>query len=99
DLEQTITIDHKAVEYALAGKNSVMPVIVRTSDSPYRWTVEAAPLSKIANREKTMPAGFIRKDGFGITAAARRYLSPLIQGEAYPPYGEDGLPDYLASFE
>ncbi len=99
DLEQALAVGRKAVEYALAGKNSVMPVIVRTSDSPYRWTVEAAPLSKIANREKTMPTGFIRKDGFGITAAARRYLSPLIQGEAYPPYGEDGLPDYLASFE
>ena len=96
DLEQALAVGRKAVEYALAGHNAVMPVIVRESDTPYRWRIEAAPLSKIANHEKTMPASFIRRDGYGITAAARRYLSPLIQGEAYPPYGADGLPAYLA---
>ena len=42
-----------------------------------------------------MPASFIRKDGYGITAAARRYLEPLIRGEAPPPYGKDGLPNYV----
>ena len=41
-----------------------------------------------------MPRRFITPDGFGITAAARRYLQPLVQGEAYPPY-RDGLPDYV----
>ena len=75
--------------------NAVMPVIVRTSDAPYRWKIEAAPLGKIANHEKKMPAGFIRKDGYGITASARRYLEPLIRGEAPPPYGRDGLPKYV----
>ena len=40
-----------------------------------------------------MPRGYITRDGFGITAAARRYLAPLIQGEAYPPYRQ-GLPAY-----
>jgi 6-phosphofructokinase 1 len=72
-----------------------MPVIVRSSDSPYRWKIEPAPLSKVANHEKKMPAGFIRKDGFGITAKARAYLSPLIKGEAPLPYGADGLPKYV----
>jgi len=52
-------------------------------------------LVKIANREKKMPKGFITRDGFGITAAARRYLAPLIQGEAALPYGKDGLPKYI----
>ena len=74
--------------------NGVMPVIRRTSDAPYRWKVEAAPLSAIANHEKIMPAGFIRKDGYGITAACRRYLAPLIRGEAPLRYRRDGLPDY-----
>ena len=41
-----------------------------------------------------MPASFIRRDGYGITAAARRYLEPLIRGESPPPYGRDGLPEY-----
>jgi len=42
-----------------------------------------------------MPKSFITRDGFGITAAARRYLSPLIAGEAALPYGKDGLPRYV----
>jgi 6-phosphofructokinase 1 len=41
-----------------------------------------------------LPPGFISADGFGITEAARRYLAPLIVGEAYPPF-TDGLPDYV----
>jgi 6-phosphofructokinase 1 len=96
DFEQAQAVGRKAVEFALEGRNATMPVIVRTSDSPYRWKIEAAPLERVANREKKMPAGFIRRDGYGITAAARRYLEPLIRGEAYPPYGRDGLPAYVA---
>ena len=95
DLEQAKAVGRKAVEYALAGRNAVMPVIVRTSHAPYRWKIEPAPLAKIANHEKTMPASFIRRDGFGITAAARWYLEPLVRGEAPPPYGRDGLPQYV----
>ena len=96
DLEQAQAVGRKAVEFALKGMNAVMPVIVRTSDAPYRWKVEAAPLSKVANHEKKMPARFVRRDGYGITDAARRYLEPLIRGEAPPPYGRDGLPKYVA---
>jgi 6-phosphofructokinase 1 len=43
-----------------------------------------------------MPANFIRKDGYGITAAARKYLEPLIRGESPPPYGRDGIPKYVS---
>ena len=96
DLDQARAVGAAAVDYALRGMNSTMPVIVRTSDAPYRWKIAPAPLSDIANHEKTMPANFLRKDGFGITAAARRYLEPLIRGEAPPPYGRDGLPKYVA---
>ena len=95
DADQAYAVGKAAVEYALAGQNAVMPVIVRTADAPYRWKIESAPLAKIANREKKMPASFLTRDGFGITAAARRYLGPLIQGEAPPPYGKDGLPKYV----
>ena len=94
DALQAYAVGRAAVEFALADMNAVMPVIVRTSEAPYRWKIEAAELKKIANREKKLPKGFIRRDGFGITAAARRYLSPLIRGEAPPPYGKDGLPAY-----
>jgi 6-phosphofructokinase 1 len=95
DLKQALAVGNKAVEYALKGMNAVMPVIVRTSDTPYRWTIKPVPLGEIANVEKKMPADFIRDDGYGISAAARRYLQPLIRGEASPPYGRDGLPKYV----
>ncbi|WP_407352605.1 6-phosphofructokinase [Luteimonas sp. R10] len=95
DLLQAQAVGKAAVQFALAGRNATMPVIRRTSDQPYRWKIEGAPLAKVANHEKKMPAGFLRKDGFGITASARRYLEPLIRGEAYPPYGRDGVPAYV----
>lgn len=94
DFEQAQAVGKAAVEYALAGRNAVMPVIVRTAHAPYRWKIEPAPLEKIANHEKKMPKGFIRADGYGITAACRRYLAPLIAGEVPPPFGRDGLPQY-----
>ena len=95
DLTQAQAVGQAAVDYALEGRNGVMPVIVRTSAKPYRWKIAPAPLTGIANREKTMPKAFIDRSGFGITAACRAYLQPLVKGEAPPPYRADGLPDYV----
>ena len=94
DVEQAYAVGKAAVELALGGHNAVMPVIVRKSSKPYRWSIGAAPLSKIANQEKKLPRSFITADGFGITAACRQYLLPLIGGENYPPY-RAGLPVYV----
>ena len=93
DVEQAYAVGKAAVEMALDGANAVMPSIIRKSDAPYEWTVEAAPLAEVANVEKMMPGDFITEDGFGITDACRRYLEPLIQGEDYPPYNR-GMPVY-----
>ena len=94
DVQQAYAVGRAAVEFAIAGKNAVMPAIRRLSDSPYRWDIIEAPLSEVANQEKLLPPEFISADGFGITAAARRYLAPLITGEAYPAF-KAGLPDYV----
>src|SRR5690606_23211698 len=91
DLAQAQAVGRAAVDYALAGHNAVMPAIPRLSASPYRWEIVPASLADIANREKKLPANFISKDGMGITAAARRYLAPLIEGEAASKW-RDGLP-------
>lgn len=91
DVKQAYAVGKAAVQYALQGKTAVMPVIKRISDKPYRWKIESAPLSRIANKEKMLPRRYITKDGFGITEAGRRYLEPLIKGENYPPY-INGLP-------
>src|SRR5450432_854912 len=94
DVEQAYAVGKAAVELALAGKNAVMPIIVRKSTKPYRWGIGEAPLTAVANKEKKVPRNFITADGFGITAACRTYLQPLIRGEDYPPY-RDGLPSYV----
>jgi ATP-dependent phosphofructokinase / diphosphate-dependent phosphofructokinase len=94
DVEQAYAVGKAAVELALKGRNAMMPVIVRKSAKPYRWSIGEAPLTAVANQEKKVPRNFITADGFGITAACRSYLQPLIRGEDYPPY-RDGLPSYV----
>src|ERR1700686_5148973 len=94
DVEQAYAVGKAAVELAARGVNAVMPTIVRKASRPYKWVIGQVPLAQVANKEKKLPAGYIRADGFGITEACRRYLEPLIAGEAYPPY-RNGLPDYV----
>jgi len=94
DVEQAYAVGKAAVELGIRGVNAVMPIIVRKSSRPYRWSIGHVPLADVANQEKKLPPSYIRADGFGISAACRRYLEPLIAGEAYPPY-KRGLPDYV----
>lgn len=94
DVDQAYAVGKAAVELALEGKSGVMPIIVRQSDAPYRWKIGVEALKNVANKEKKVPRRYISRDGFGITAAGRRYLEPLIRGEDYPPY-KNGLPKYV----
>ena len=94
DVEQAYALGCAAVKLAVAGKTAVMPTIVRTNDSPYRWKIGEAKLSRVANVERFMPKSYITKDGFDITARAMRYLRPLIAGEDYPRY-KNGVPEYV----
>ncbi len=82
DRTHAYEVGKKAVQYAIKGLNGVMPVIKRKSSSPYKWDIIPAPLTKIANVEKKLPAGFIASDGFGMTGKARQYFKPLIGGKS-----------------
>ncbi len=94
DVDHAYATGKAAVRFAMQNKTAIMPIIVRTSNVPYRWKIGSAPLARVANVEKMMPRSYITKDGFGITKRCRTYLAPLIRGEAYPPY-KDGLPKYV----
>ncbi|MFT3906110.1 MAG: 6-phosphofructokinase [Steroidobacteraceae bacterium] len=94
DVAQAYAVGKAAVEFAVQGQHAVMPGIQRIASKPYRWKIVPVPLADVANVEKKVPREFITADGFGITAACRRYLEPLIAGEDYPPY-ENGLPRYV----
>ena len=91
DLDQAIAVGEKAVEYAIEGKNAVMPAIIRKNDTPYEWEIQPAPLDKIANVEKMLPPEFISEDGWSITDKARAYLTGLVAGETTIPW-QGGLP-------
>ncbi|RBP33760.1 pyrophosphate-dependent phosphofructokinase [Marinobacter pelagius] len=91
DVEQAYAVGKAAVEMAIAGKQALMPTIVREQAKPYQWKIGEANLSEVANQEKKMPIHYITDDGFGITQDCRDYLEPLINGESFPPF-ENGLP-------
>ena len=94
DVAQSYAVGKAAVELAVKGRSGVMPIIVRKSNKPYRWSIGVADLKDVANAEKMMPRDFITKDGFHITAKCRQYLEPLVAGEDNPPY-RGGLPAYV----
>jgi ATP-dependent phosphofructokinase / diphosphate-dependent phosphofructokinase len=94
DLDQAYALGKAAVDYAIIGHNAIMPIIIREQDEPYHWSIGHVALADVANQEKAMPAEYIAADGMGITDSCKRYLAPLIQGEAYPSY-INGLPDYV----
>ncbi len=93
DVEQAYAVGKAAVEFALQGKNAVMPTIVRGKGKKYSWRIGEASLSDVANVEKMMPRDYISRDGFHITDKARDYFAPLIAGEDFPPF-KRGLPQY-----
>ena len=64
DLEQARAVGRAAARFAVAGRSGFAPVIVRVSDSPYKWKIAAAPLAKLANRERKLPRAYISRDGF-----------------------------------
>lgn len=94
DVDQAYEVGKAAVEAVVAGKSGQMVTIKRLQDNPYRWEASTTPIQGVANKERQLPRSYITKDGFGITASARQYLEPLIQGEAFPSF-TDGLPQYV----
>tara|TARA_B100001063_G_scaffold167633_1_gene156667 strand:+ start:447 stop:1697 length:1251 start_codon:yes stop_codon:yes gene_type:complete len=91
DLSHAEAVGSSAVRFAADGMNGVMPIIVRNKNGKYKWKIQPAPLSKIANLEKKLPKSFISKNGMNVTNKAIDYLSPLIQGESFP-YFKNGIP-------
>ncbi len=91
DVEQAYAVGEAAVKMALAGKQALMPTIIREQVNPYRWSIGEANLSEVANQEKKMPIHYITDDGYAITQDCRDYLQPLIAGENFPPF-DNGLP-------
>ncbi len=93
DVAQAYAVGRGAVERALVGDSGVMITVQRVQERPYKWQTSTVKLKAVVSTERKLPRSFITRNGFGITAKARRYLLPLIQGEAFPTF-KSGLPVY-----
>ena len=93
DVDQAYALGQAAVDKAIQHGPPIMLTIERLSTHPYRWQIGSAALDQVAKVERQLPQSFISANGFEITAECRDYLTPLIEGEHYPPY-ENGLIAY-----
>jgi 6-phosphofructokinase 1 len=83
DLSEARACGAQAVRFALGGSTDCMVVMRRKRSGRYGVEFGCAPLAKIANSEKKLPAGFFDCRTMLPTAAFRRYALPLV-GAALP---------------
>ena len=87
DLEEAYLVGKMGVKYALEGQTGMMVSLIRQSDAPYACVTGLAPLNKVANAVKAIPADDITPDGNDVNEKFLRYVTPLV--------GELGVSDYV----
>jgi 6-phosphofructokinase 1 len=95
DINEAYMCGKHAVKAAMSGVNGKMITLVREKGAKYKCTTGFAELKDVANGEKKVPKEFINEKGNHITEACRKYIGPLIKGEAPITVGKDGLPVYV----
>lgn len=87
DLAEAYALGAAAVERLATGDTGFATILRRTGDDPYTCVVEAVPIERIANKVRRLPDSFIEGNGMGITDEFRRYATPLLGTDPFPPYG------------
>jgi 6-phosphofructokinase 1 len=95
DINEAYMCGKAAVKAAMSGVNGKMITLMRDKGQKYKCTTGFAELKDVANGEKKVPKDFINENGNHITEACRKYIGPLIKGEAPITVGKDGLPVYV----
>ena len=85
DLAEAYLVGQMGVKYAVEGHTGYMVALVRTSEEPYACTTGIAPLEKVANAKKLVPADYITPAGNFVNEEFIRYVKPLA-GELLPAY-------------
>ncbi|HEY3111085.1 MAG TPA: diphosphate--fructose-6-phosphate 1-phosphotransferase [Chloroflexota bacterium] len=85
DLAEAEAAGAHAVELAAGGLTGAMVTLLRVSDAPYRCELGHAPLDRIANRVRCLPAEYLTGDAHAVTDAYRAYADPLL-GAPLPRY-------------
>ncbi len=83
DVAQAYAMGKAAVELAVAGKDAMMPTIIRKKSKPYKWVVGSVPLNDVANVEKSCRA---------ISSPRTASASPRSAAPIYSPDRRRGLP-------
>jgi 6-phosphofructokinase 1 len=95
DVNEAYLCGKMAVRAAMSGVNGKMITLVREKGAKYKCATGLAELKDVANGEKKVPKDYINDKGNHITEACRKYIGPLIKGEAPITIGKDGLPVYV----
>ncbi|BBP45646.1 pyrophosphate--fructose 6-phosphate 1-phosphotransferase [Thiosulfatimonas sediminis] len=91
DWEMAYGAGKASVMAALRGEHGTLPVVIKTSDTPFAWDFQTVNLQEVANLELRVPDEFICCNGMDISQAGIDYLLPLVQGERSSPF-VNGLP-------
>ena len=78
DLEEAYYAGRKAVTLAANKESGYMATILRNPGDIYSVYYDKAPLSEVANSERTFPAEWITENGFDVTDEFVKYAQPLI---------------------
>lgn len=95
DIEESLQLGYKAVEFSLTGESGYMTTIKRTGNKPYTYDIDRIPVHEVANLIKDVPIDWITKDGNDVTQEMIDYVFPLIQGELINDFKE-GVIDYVS---
>lgn len=90
DITESRNIGSYAVECAENGISGKMMLFKRKNIN-YEIELAFEDVSKIANKVKFVPKGYINKEGNNVTKECMEYIAPLIRGERNIKY-ENGLP-------
>ncbi|MGN0055291.1 MAG: 6-phosphofructokinase [Atopobiaceae bacterium] len=95
DLDEAYALGGAGVRAAYVGFTGKMPAIHRVYDQPYVTEYRLVDIADVANKERKVPADWIREDGMGVTEDFVRYVRPLVTGEVTPLY-VGGVPHHVA---
>jgi len=94
DIDESLTVGHSAVSFAVQGSTGVMATIQRTDGEEYGAVYETKNISDIANQVRSVPLAYITEGRNNVTDECLSYIMPLIQGETDPVF-KGGLPVHI----
>ena len=92
DVDEAYLAGTSAVKAAINGKSNIMIAFGRPVGE-YKCIIKEMPLDMVANTEKVLPEEYLCSDRHFITEKFLDYVTPLISGEARPPF-VDGVPKF-----